>query len=200
MGWNEEEEQNGYLDARLTSPSGEGRLTVAEAVFRIACSLDRSDQTQPKDVGPVPQKRRWLLKGKFGMALALGIGISILPLPLLAHHGNAAYDTGKNITLKGTVTQWIWANPHCVLRLDVTDDHGQVVQWAAETENPSSMIHFGWTKQSLKTGDQVTVTVLPVKTGNPVGRILEVVLPDGQKLVGRALPTEYSKPEDSPKQ
>ncbi len=83
------------------------------------------------------------MKVKLLMALALGIGVSILSPPLLAHHGNAAYDTGKNITLKGTVTKWFWANPHCVLRLDVTDDGGQVVQWTAETENPSSMIHYG---------------------------------------------------------
>jgi hypothetical protein len=135
------------------------------------------------------------------MVVAVGMGVSILSIPLLAHHGNAAYDTGKNITLKGTVTQWYWANPHCVLRLDVTDDRGQAVQWAAETENPSSMIHYGWTKQSLKPGDQVTVTVLPVKNGNPVGRILEVVLPNGQRLAGRVLPLlESSKPEDYPKQ
>ena len=141
------------------------------------------------------------MKRIFLMVFALGIGVSILSLPLFAHHGNAAYDTGKNITLKGTVTQWFWANPHCVLRLDVTDDGGQVVQWTAETENPSSMIHYGWTKQSMKPGDQVTVTVLPVKNGNPVGRILEVVLPNGQRLAGRVLPLlESSKPEDYPKQ
>ena len=141
------------------------------------------------------------MKGKFLMVVAVGMGVSILSIPLLAHHGNAAYDTGKNITLKGTVAQWYWANPHCVLRLDVTDDRGQAVQWAAETENPSSMIHYGWTKQSMKPGDQVTVTVLPVKNGNPVGRILEVVLPNGQRLAGRVLPPlESSKPEDYPKQ
>jgi len=65
------------------------------------------------------------------MVLALGIGVSILSLPLLAHHGDAAYDMGKNITIKGTITQWIWANPHVILQLDVTDDRGQVVQWTA---------------------------------------------------------------------
>jgi len=135
------------------------------------------------------------------MVLALGIGVSILSLPMLAHHGNAAYDTGKSITLKGTVTQWFWANPHCVLQLDVTDDHGQVVPWTAETENPSSMIHYGWTKQSLKPGDQITVTVLPVKNGKPIGRIVEVVLSNGQKLPGRVLaPLDSSKQEDYPKQ
>jgi hypothetical protein len=130
------------------------------------------------------------------MVLALGIGVSIFSLPLFAHHGAAAYDMGKNVTLKGTVTQWVWANPHCVLQLEVTDDNGQVVQWSAETENPSSMVHYGYTKQSLKPADQVTVTVVPAKNGKPFGRIVEVVLPNGQKLAGRGIqgPT---KAEDS---
>ena len=139
------------------------------------------------------------MKGKFLMCVALGIGVSIFSLPLFAHHGAAAYDMGKSVTLKGTVTQWVWANPHCILQLDVTDDGGQVVQWSAETENPSSMVHYGYTKQSLKPGDQVTLTVIPAKNGKPFGRIVEVVLPNGQKLAGRGIqgPT---KAEDYPKQ
>jgi hypothetical protein len=132
-------------------------------------------------------------------SLALVVGLAMAGVPLLAHHGAAAYDMGKSVTLKGTVTQWVWANPHCILQLDVTDDRGQVVQWSAETENPSSMVHYGYTKQSLKPGDQVTVTVVPVKNGKPFGRIVEVVLPNGQKLAGRGIqgPT---KAEDYPKQ
>jgi hypothetical protein len=139
------------------------------------------------------------LKGKFLVCVALGIGVSIFSLPLLAHHGNAAYDMGKSVTLKGTVTRWVWANPHCILQLEVTDDGGQVVQWSLETENPSSMVHYGYTKQSMKPGDQVTVTVLPAKNGKPIGRIVEVVLPSGQRLAGRGIqgPT---KAEDYPKQ
>jgi len=141
------------------------------------------------------------MKGKLLISVVLGIGFSIVSLPLFAHHGNAAYDTAKSITVKGTVTRWVWSNPHCILQLDVTDDQGQVVQWITETENPTSMTHYGWTMQSLKLGDQVTVTVIPVKNGRPVGRIIEVVLPNGQKLAGRVLPpVESSKPEDSPKQ
>jgi len=138
------------------------------------------------------------LKGKFLLCVALGIWVSTLSLPLLAHHGNSAYEMEKSITIKGTVTQWIWANPHCILQLDVTDDHGQVVPWSVETENPSSMIHYGYAKQSMKPGDLVTVTVLPAKNGKPIGRIVEVVLPSGQKLSGRGIqgPT---KAEDYPK-
>ena len=139
------------------------------------------------------------MKGKFLLCVALVISVSIISFPLFAHHGNAAYEMEKSITLKGTVTQWIWANPHCILQLDVTDDRGQVVPWSAETENPSSMVHYGYTKQSMKPGDQVTVTVLPAKNGKPIGRIVEVVLPNGQKLAGRGFqgPTkaeDYSKP------
>jgi hypothetical protein len=139
------------------------------------------------------------LKGKFFLCVALGIGALVFSYPLFAHHGNAAYELGKSVTLKGTVTQYVWANPHCILLFDVTDDRGQAVQWSAETENPSSMVHYGWTKESMKPGDQVTVTVVPAKNGKPIGRIIEVVLPNGQKLAGRGLqgPT---KAEDYPKQ
>jgi hypothetical protein len=138
------------------------------------------------------------------MALALGISVSLLSLPLFAHHGNAAYDTTKEITLRGTVTQWLWSNPHCVLQLDVTDS-GQVVHWVVETENPTSMTHQGWSRLSMKPGDQVTVTALPVKNGRPIGRILDVLLPNGQKLAGIRLapsvgPPDSPKTEESPKQ
>lgn len=124
------------------------------------------------------------MKGKFLMVFVLGIGASMVSLPLFAHHGNAAYDTGKTVTVKGTITQWLWSNPHCVLQLDATDDSGKVVHWVVETENPSSMVNAGWSKQAMKVGDQISVTVLPVKNGNPVGRIVEIVLPNGQKLNG----------------
>jgi hypothetical protein len=119
---------------------------------------------------------------KFFVALALAAGGLIVSVPLSAHHGDAVYDTtAKPITMKGTVTQWVWANPHCVLQFDVSDN-GQVAHWVAETTAPPSLINRGWTKQSLKPGDQVTITVLPVKNGRTVGRLLEVVFPDGQKL------------------
>jgi hypothetical protein len=118
---------------------------------------------------------------------------------VFAHHGNAAYDTDKRVILKGTVTKWSWSNPHCILQLDATDANNQMVHWLMETENPSSMIRQGWTDQSFKPGDQVTVTVLPVKNGNPVGRIMEVVLANGVKLAGRGAGAENSKLDDSSK-
>jgi Family of unknown function (DUF6152) len=126
-------------------------------------------------------------------------GLLAVSLPLFAHHGYASYDTDRKVTLKGTVTRWIWSNPHCLLQLDVTDDTGHVVHWVAETENPTAMSRAGWTDKSLKVGDQITLTALPVKSGAPVGRIIDVILSNGQKLPGRVNPATEVKPVDAPK-
>jgi Family of unknown function (DUF6152) len=150
---------------------------------------------------PFPRRRgRRFLRSKFLMIFALGVEVSIFSASLFAHHGYAAYDTEKKITLKGTVTSWLWANPHCVLGLDVTDESGQVVHWGAETENPSTMTRQGWTMQSVKPGDQITLTVIRVKNGKPIGRIVEIVLANGQRLQGRVNPATQVKPEESPKE
>lgn len=141
------------------------------------------------------------MKSNFLKIFALTAIVSVVSLPLWAHHGNAAYDTEKKITVKGTVTQWFWANPHCVLQFDATDESGQTVHWGAETENPTTMSHSGWTKASFKPGDEVTVTMITVKNGKPIGRIVDVVLPSGQKLPGRVVPALPAyNPEDSAKQ
>jgi hypothetical protein len=140
------------------------------------------------------------VKGKFLVIFALGLGISIFASSVLAHHGNAAYDTAKTVTLKGTVTRWLWSNPHCILQFDVTDDSNQVVHWYAETENPTTITHVGLTQTSFKPGDEVTVTMITVKNGRPLGRIAEVVLPDGRKVAG-IIPSLWPPgTEDSPKQ
>jgi len=103
-------------------------------------------------------------------------------VPVWAHHGNAAFDAEKRVTMKGTVTEWFWANPHCFLQFDAKDDSGSVVHWVAETSNPPDMINRGWSKETFKPGDEVTVTVEPVKNGKPAGRLLQVVLPNGKTL------------------
>lgn len=130
------------------------------------------------------------------LAVVFVLAISV---PLFAHHGYAAYDTDKKVVLKGTVTRFIWSNPHCMVQLDVADESGHVDHWIAETENPSAMTRAGWTDKSLKVGDQITLTALPVKSGAPVGRIIDIVLSNGQKLPGRINPTNEVKPDESPK-
>jgi len=120
-------------------------------------------------------KRRFLLI----QMLAVGVSFS---LPLFAHHGNAALDMSKKVVLKGVVTDWRWQNPHSILKFDVKDDSGNVVNWSAEINNPADMVERGWTAHSIKIGDQITITVNPVKSGKPVGRIVQVVFPDGRTL------------------
>jgi hypothetical protein len=129
------------------------------------------------------------LRTRLLFLLALGISLSLISAPVAAHHGGAAYDTDKRVTVKGTVTDWLWSNPHCILQLDATDESGQAAHWVAETENPSSMIRAGWTKDSVKVGDVITVLMVPPKTGGHVGRIVEVTLSDGHKLEGRGFTT-----------
>jgi hypothetical protein len=111
------------------------------------------------------------------------LGILLVSIPLLAHHGAAALDTGKEITLKGTVTEWTWSNPHCFLQFDAKDATGTLRNWAVETQNPTTMTQRGFSRTAFKAGDEVTVTVEPVKNGQPIGRLLTVVLPNGQKLI-----------------
>ena len=125
------------------------------------------------------------MKGHYPMVLAVGFAISIFSAPLAAHHGYAAYDTDKKVTVKGTVTDWRWSNPHCILQLDVKDENGNVAHWVAETENPGAMARNGWSRESIKVGDQITLSAVPVKNGRPVGRIIEILLSNGQRLAGR---------------
>jgi hypothetical protein len=113
--------------------------------------------------------------------LIVGLSIAISG-PVVAHHGNAAYEE-KTLTLKGTVTEWKWLNPHSFLKFDVTTEKGEVEHWIAEWNAPSTLINFGITAKSFKPGDQVTVNLRSVsKAGTPVGRVQSVITPDGREL------------------
>jgi hypothetical protein len=120
------------------------------------------------------------------MLVAVASCAVLLSTAAVAHHATAVFDLGKRLTLTGTVTEWFWANPHCLLRFDVKNDNGETVHWVAETQAPPNMIPFGWAKQSFAVGDQVKVTLEPVKNGQPLGRILQILLPDGKTLVAGA--------------
>lgn len=134
------------------------------------------------------------MRKMFLIVLIAAAGLLLVWVPLVAHHGAAALDTGKEIALKGSVTEWIWSNPHCFLKFDAKDDTGTVRNWAVETQNPTTMTLRGWSRTSFKFGDEVTVTIEPVKNGQPVGRILHVILPNGQKLVAANATTPESTP------
>jgi hypothetical protein len=130
------------------------------------------------------QDRRFLVRNKVLGVFIAAVCCLAIAVPLAAHHGAAGYDMEKQLVMKATVTDWLWANPHCFLRYDTTDDKGEVAHWTVEVSNPVDMTKRGWSKHSLNPGDQVTVTVRPARNGAPIGQLLKVVLPNGQTLMG----------------
>jgi len=144
------------------------------------------------------------MKIKPFVAFLAALSFCVIAAPLSAHHGTANFDTTKNLTMKVTITEWFWANPHCFLKFDAQDDKGTVVHWVAETSNPSDMSNLGWSKQTFKPGDHATITIQPVKNGQPIGRVTQVVLANGQTLGTRpagitGVPSDAAKPAGSPK-
>ena len=113
---------------------------------------------------------------------AVLITLAAVAAPLLAHHGTAAFDTSKDVTLKGTVTELIYTNPHVQLHWDVKNAKGETEQWQGELTAPSKLTRAGWTKTSLRPGDQITVSGFQVKNGNHTMWIRKLVGPDGETM------------------
>ena len=118
----------------------------------------------------------------FALVAALLVGCA----SMLAHHGNVAYDEKNPITIAGKVTEFVWSNPHCQIYLEVKDEKGNVVSWSVESQSPGILRRNGWSRESIKPGDQITVTLVPAKSGAPVGfsgeKTGKVVFPDGHTL------------------
>jgi len=119
----------------------------------------------------------------FGLLMAL---VTIC-VPTFAHHGGSDYDVQHPVTLKGTVTEFFWSNPHCQVFLDVKDENSKVVNWTIETLAPAVLKRAGWSRETLHSGDQISITLVPSKKGTPVGMLRKVVLPGGTELSGGAL-------------
>jgi hypothetical protein len=115
--------------------------------------------------------------------VVLAIAFLATAAPLAAHHGATnVYDFSKPVVLKGKITKFEWQNPHNQIYFDVTDEKGTVANWIAATEPPQVMLERGWTRRSLKEGDQVTVYIFAAKNGAKVGNLQKIVLPDGKEL------------------
>jgi len=114
--------------------------------------------------------------------LAMICGLLVVSAPVFAHHGNSAYDMSKSVPVKATVTKFEYTNPHTQIYYDVTDEKGEVEHWVAETTNPAMLKRVGWSKESLKPGDQVTLFVNPNKVGAKVTFLQKVVFTDGKEL------------------
>jgi Family of unknown function (DUF6152) len=122
--------------------------------------------------------RRALLAGPL-----LALGMAAAP-PGFAHHSFAAYDSTRTRTLTGAVKSFRWANPHVGLGILVETGPGSPPQeWSIETSSPAILTRFGWTRNSLKLGDRITVICNPLADGSPSGRLhTAVLLQTGQTL------------------
>lgn len=131
-------------------------------------------------------------------AVLIGVIGLITTLPAFAHHSFAAeFDETKPLTLKGVISKVEWQNPHVYFYIDAKDDKGNVVTWGFESSGVAALHHIGWTRDSLKVGDQVTVEGFAAKDGAHLLGAKEttklVTLPDGRKLFGGATGDNGSK-------
>jgi len=116
---------------------------------------------------------------------AAGFGLLCAVAPLVAHHSFAAeYDKNRSIKFTGTVTKVEWMNPHIYYYVDVKDGSGKITNYAVEGGTPNSLRRQGWGKDSLKTGDTVTVDGFMAKNGSNHVNGRTVTLPDGKRVFG----------------
>ena len=118
------------------------------------------------------------------VAIAISIGFAGAAS---AHHSMAGYDDTKKITLSGVVSEYRWRNPHAWVVWEVKDEGGKVVQWSGELPAINTDQALGMTKNSLKSGDEVSVTINPSKLGTADGRVWKIVKKDGTVVVDISL-------------
>lgn len=122
------------------------------------------------------------MKTKRLTVLTVAVGVLVFSGPVLAHHAQSLYDREHPITVTGTVTEFEFANPHVQVYFEVKDENGTVVKWVAASGAPQSMYRLGWNKDSLKPGEQITVTGDPYKDGRKLLSIRRLVTPSGKEL------------------
>ena len=122
---------------------------------------------------------------KTRLALVAGITIFTLAAAAYAHHPFAAeYDWTKPVTVTGSVNKIEWTNPHVMLYVDGKDENGQTKLWTLEMGSPSALTQAGWSRDTLKKGDQVTVEAWLAKSAKDKANVKSVKLADGRELSG----------------
>ena len=109
----------------------------------------------------------------------------LVSFPLaLAHHSFGMFDLGKDVTVEAVVKELQFTNPHVWIQIMVPDGKGGETEWSIEAGAPGMMIRNGWKRSTLKAGDRVTLTMHPLRSGNPSGSLVRVTVPDGRVLGG----------------
>src|SRR5262245_66403385 len=128
------------------------------------------------------------MKNKIAVVLMVLIALLTISIPAFPHHGTAvAYDGSKTVTMKGTVTEFVFKNPHIQLRFDVKDEKGKVVNWTAECGGVYFWSALGFRRDSLKPGDQITLSVHPSRIGAPRADLATGEVPTGRPVQRRRL-------------
>jgi len=133
--------------------------------------------------------------GIAGIAVAL---YAASAAPAFAHHSFAMFDAAKKVTLKGTVKEFQWTNPHAWILLMVDDSEGQPEQWAIEMVGPGGLARQGWLPKTLTPGMNISVIMHPLRSGNKGGQYLAVILPDGTQLGNPGSEPTDHPPNDQP--
>jgi len=119
----------------------------------------------------------------FALCLILALAILFASAPLAAHHGEVNYDTEKVVSVKGTVTDFQFINPHVQIFMDVKNDKGEVEKWSCEARSPIMLVRVGgWDKNTIKPGDVITASGYRARNGSPILRLQKIVLPDGKVM------------------
>jgi hypothetical protein len=153
-----------------TAHHGELRLTPTGDCHMVL----HKDRTEiPKDT----QMKKMLLAVFVG-----AIGLLLVSAPAFSHHGRSNYDVTDTLTVKGIVTEFEWENPHALIHFDVTGENGKVEKWTGETNSPNTLSRQGWSRNTVKIGDQITLVGHRVKGGSNYINFSKITFADGRVL------------------
>jgi hypothetical protein len=123
------------------------------------------------------------MKTKLFFFLAAAVSLLLASASISAHHGSSVYDGTKVTTMKATVTDYLFMNPHTEIQFEVKGPDGKVEKWTAEASSLVTMARLGWTKSTMKPGDQITVYGNCAKNGSHTMRLSKVIFPDGKETI-----------------
>jgi len=122
------------------------------------------------------------MRSKLALFMLLTVDLLAASCPLLAHHGAASFENSKTVTIEGTVTEYIWTNPHVHLKVDAKDEKGNIQNWVLEAQSIVNQANAGWTNTMFKPGDHVLIDATPAKGGRLVGLFRGRILINGREF------------------